>query len=371
MRPLRLLVVYPFLVHYRYGVFSELEKTDGLEVTFVSGTAGRAGIESTPTSMVDRHKKAETIYAGRFSWQGAAIRITMFGRYDSVVFLGDAWSISTWLAAVAARLRRKTVFFWTIGWHRPETGVLRLFRLTFYKLANELLIYGNTGLALGAAMGYPEHRMTVIYNSHHSSKQLTTSPSAEGLRLAPTSDATIGAIVRLTPSKRLDLLIRAAASLADRGFPVRVVLAGEGPELTALTDLARTLGVQVDFLGAVYARQDIESLYQSLDVTVLPAAAGLTVIQSLAHGVPVITDDDIYGQMPEAEAVIDGVTGARYPRDDVSALADAISFWVTKKRHSPAVVARAAQDEVQVRWTPEAQAHRIAARVKARQVVNQ
>jgi glycosyltransferase involved in cell wall biosynthesis len=285
------------------------------------------------------------------------------GSYDVAVFHGDVWSLSTWFAAAAARLRRKRVLFWTIGWHRPDTGFLRVFRMAFYRLANELLLYGNTALALGTDMGYPAERMSVIFNSHESSQQLVTRPSPDKVAHLGPPRPTVGAVIRLTASKRLDLLIEAAALLGERDRPVRVLIAGEGPERARLEELARRLQVQCLFLGAVYAPEDLTAVYDALDVTVVPAAAGLTVIQSLAHGVPVVTDDDRFGQMPEAEAVIEDQTGSRYRAGDVSALALAIDEWVERVRVAPERTSTCARSEVEARWTPSAQADRIADRI--------
>lgn len=361
--PTRVVIVYPFLVHYRFGVFKTLDEMDDLRVTFVSGLEGNHGIPSSPPELFRDHIAVKSIYRGRFTWQKGIIRVLLTRPYDTAVLHGDMWSLSTWIAAAVARLRGKSVFFWTIGWHRPDSGLLRRMRIVFYRLAHELLIYGNTGRALGREMGYPAERMTVIYNSHRSSQQLTTEPSPDIKSRLSWDGPTVGAVIRLTAPKRLDLLIQAASILAERGLIVRIVIAGEGPEREHLESLAKELSVTCTFLGAVYAPSDLAAVYDALDVTVVPAAAGLTVIQSLAHGVPVVTDDDAYGQMPEAEAVVENRTGSRYPRGDVSALADAIADWISRVAEEQDTIAAAARSEVEARWTPESQAERIATRL--------
>lgn len=59
-------------------------------------------------------------------------------------------------------------------------------------------------------------------------------------------------------------------------------------------------------------------------MTVLPERAGLTVMKSLQFGVPVVTVDDPYRQVPEYRAVVPGVTGELYPPGDVEGLGLAI-----------------------------------------------
>jgi len=365
-RPKRILVVYPYLHHYRYGVFRALQDHPDLDVSFVADDQGRAGIPAVPNGLLERHSVTKVRWFRRFSWQRGLRPYVQSADIDSVVFLGDVWSLSTWAASIWARRANKRVYFWTIGWHRPEGGLMARIRLRFYRQADHLLLYGSTGLELGSRAGYSPSKMTVIGNSHVSSHSRHEPRRGDLGALLPSGHATVGAVVRLTASKRLDLLIRAAAVLASRGRPVTVVLAGEGPERTPLEELARSLGVDAVFTGAVYHHDDLEEIYEHLQVTVVPAAAGLTVIQSLAHGVPVITDDDRYTQMPEADAVLDDVTGARYPSGDIDALAAAIDGWLVRTKRSPAEVADAARAEVLRAWTPDAQAERIAAVVTAR-----
>jgi len=320
---LRVLIVYPFLHHYRYGVFSALEEDPRLEVTFAADDRGRRGIATIPTHLLQRFVRTRTTVVGRFSYQAGLPRLVSRGDFDAVIFLGDMWSVSLWRAARRARRAGAVVFFWTIGWHRPENGLLGRLRMCFYGRADELLLYGNVGKQIGIRAGYPEPQMSVIYNSHESAQQFEGEGSADLESVLGGRRPSVGAIVRLTAPKRLDLLLRAVALI--QGARPRVLIAGDGPERSNLERLADELEVEVTFVGAVYTERDIERIYEHLDVTVVPCAAGLTAIQSLHHGTPVITDDDEYGQMPEAEAVIDGVTGSRYRANDVQALADAIS----------------------------------------------
>lgn len=356
--------MYPFLFHYRYGVFKALEGYDDLEVTFVSDIEGRNGIESIPVELLHKHHQVKTRMLSRFTWQSGLVSRLISSDYDAAIFHGDMWSLSTWVGALVARTRRKRIYFWTIGWHRPDGAVLRRVRVAFYRLAHELLIYGNIGKRLGAEMGFCPSRMTVIYNSHESSQTRSSEVSAVKLRIPRDGRPTVGAVIRLTAVKRLDLLLEAAVVLRMRGLDLRIVLAGDGPERQALEDMATANALSVLFPGAIYAQEDLEEVYGALDLTVVPAAAGLTVIQSLNHGVPVVTDDDEYGQMPESEAVIEGLTGGRYAKGDVRALADAIQAWLNRVSLTPEETARHSQNEVSARWTPEAQAERIHSRLR-------
>jgi glycosyltransferase involved in cell wall biosynthesis len=53
---------------------------------------------------------------------------------------------------------------------------------------------------------------------------------------------------------------------------------------------------------------------------VAPGEVGLTAIQSLSFGVPVITHGDFSNQMPEAESVVHGITGWLFEKNSVDGL---------------------------------------------------
>ncbi|GAB3143866.1 glycosyltransferase family 4 protein [Marisediminicola antarctica] len=352
------LIVYPFMPSYRYGVFTGLDASDEFEYTFASDVSSDNGVPVLPPSVVKRHVLVRTTRIGSATWQRGLLPHIAKNKYEIVIFLGDVSHLSTWVAAGILRARGAKVFYWTIGWHNPEAGLKRLIRLAFYRLANKLLLYGETARSLGVMHGYPQARMVVIGNSHVSPPRLGER-RMEGDASVKSAFPIVGAVIRLNQVKRLDLLIRAAAELKRRGDPITVVLVGEGPARGGLEHLASGLGVDVRFLGAIYDRDAVARLYTEILVTVVPSAVGLTAIQSLHHGVPVVTDGDAYTQMPEWEAVRDGVTGGLFAQGKVSALADEISRWlrmVATDRDGIAVRCRA---EVETRWSPAVQTRRI------------
>lgn len=134
----------------------------------------------------------------------------------------------------------------------------------------------------------------------------------------------IGYVGRLERVKGVEYFIRAAAGILERFPDARFVVAGSG----ALGDEMKALSVHVgvadrfDFLGYVGA---IAPLYAALDVVVIPSlseASGLTAIESLALGVPVVATR--VGGLPEV--VIDGETGLLVPPGDAEAIGRAVEL---------------------------------------------
>jgi len=349
VRRTRVLIVYPHLPHYRLSVFNALDARAGLDVTFASSTSGRDGIATMPPSAVKRHTALMNRYVGNVLWQHGLTRLVATSDFDVIVLLGNAAHVSSWLAALIARARRRKVVFWTIGWHRPDAGLRKAVRLAFYRLGHQLWLYGDRGRRIGIEMGFPADRLVVVRNSNDLHSVGQTFPAAAE------KSATVGLVARLTPAKRVEQLIQAVAVLRGHGFPVKVALAGEGPATSGLRSLASRLRVPVDFVGPLYDSADLSAFYAPLSVTCIPAAAGLSVIQSLGHGVPVVTDDDDNSQMPEAEAVVPGLTGSRFVAGDIDDLARKLQFWIGEMATRPHDVAAACRAEIDARWNAETQ----------------
>ncbi len=115
------------------------------------------------------------------------------------------------------------------------------------------------------------------------------------------------AVSRLTPLKRLDLLIEAAALMRER---VPVKIAGEGEELRRLRALARARGIdgRVEFLGPIDDAQLVEHYARCRAVFFAPHSEdyGFVTLEAFRAGKAVVTARDSGGP---AEQVDDGRTG--------------------------------------------------------------
>lgn len=360
---LTVMVIYPHLPHYRYGVFRELANSRN-RYEFVADQTSRDGsIPTVPPEMVENYTPVRNLWIGPLLWQRRVVAKIVRRRPAAVIFLAHGSYMSTWVGALVARALGIKVLFWTIGWHRPETGVRRLFRLTFYRLADRLLLYGETGRDIGVAMGFPRDRLSVIRNSAESSERVADVAEHElerFIKLLPDGRRPVlTAVIRLNQVKRLDLLILAASQLCERGRPVDVLLVGDGPDAPSLAELAVQHGVSLHMPGMAYSQLQLARVYSVTTMTVVPRAAGLTVIQSLAFGRPVVTTDDAYTQMPEFEAIVPGVTGDLFTGDDPTDLADVILDWIRRCEWSADTIAEECRNVVEEAWSPSAHAQAI------------
>lgn len=107
--------------------------------------------------------------------------------------------------------------------------------------------------------------------------------------------ATVLSVGRLTKSKRHDLVIQAAV-----GAGRKLRIAGEGPERKQLESLARELHAQVAFLGAL-SQSQLRDEYRRASYLVHTSETGSldkVVLEALACGTPVVTDDPNLASLP-------------------------------------------------------------------------
>jgi glycosyltransferase involved in cell wall biosynthesis len=179
--------------------------------------------------------------------------------------------------------------------------------------------------ALIANEGMPARRIEVIYNGIDLPSYTDSPRQREYVRrelgLGP-DDLAIFQVARLDPLKDHATAIRAMTLLAGRHPAARLFLIGEGPEESAIRELARRNGLDqhVRFLGL---RSDVPWLLPAADICLLTSVSEgipLVLIEAMAASLPVVATG--VGGVPEV--VEGGRTGFISPSADHSSLAGSI-----------------------------------------------
>jgi glycosyltransferase involved in cell wall biosynthesis len=171
--------------------------------------------------------------------------------------------------------------------------------------------------------GVPPGRVVLVYNGIDLARFEGTSPGALQHALGlPAGTMVVFASGRAMPYKGIPVLIQAAALMAQTDPEVHFAYAGDGPAREEFEREVRSLGLnRFHFLGK---RTDTAELLCSATVAVAPSvwaeAFGLTVVEAMAAGVPVVAS--AVGGIPEL--VDPDVTGILVPPGDAAALADAL-----------------------------------------------
>ncbi|GAA0589037.1 glycosyltransferase [Actinomadura livida] len=188
----------------------------------------------------------------------------------------------------------------------PSRGVRILYRAT-ERLGSATVAVSPTVAARLCGWGVRPGRIVVIPNAIDAAgfafDAARRAATRRRLGIAP-DERIVGAVGRLVPTKRFDLLVEAVAPL--RG--VRLLLVGTGPERARLERLARDLGAtgRVLFAGGT---SDVAGALAAMDVLAAPSVQesfGLAVLEGLAAGLPVLyttcpaLDDRPPGEAPQA-----------------------------------------------------------------------
>ena len=167
------------------------------------------------------------------------------------------------------------------------------------------------------------------------------SPHRQALRrrLGLPDGILIGAVGRLAPEKNLPLLVNAFADVAARRSDTWLVLAGDGPDRTALEALADRLRLRerILFLGW---RSDVPAILPALDISALTStteALPMAVLEAMSCGVPLVATD--VGDL--GDVVHDGETGMLIPSGDQTALTERLGRLVADRHLREHLSARA------------------------------
>jgi glycosyltransferase involved in cell wall biosynthesis len=160
------------------------------------------------------------------------------------------------------------------------------------------------------------------------------------------SELLVGFAGRLVAGKGADHLIRAIDKVRER-TPVKLAIAGDGPERLSLAHTVRELGVEssVEFLGVV---DDMPSFWQHCDIAVIPSDAlaesfSMVTLEAMSCGKAIVATR--VGAIPEL--VLDGESGTLVPPADVSALTEALLHYAenpdVRNAHGAAARTRAVE----------------------------
>lgn len=323
---LHVAMVYHFFAHYRLPIIRELKRRDDI-ILDCYGDVSSANIDASikPITLHELPDLNVTRVSSwkHFLWQHGLIHAMLKSRAEVFVFLASPYFITTWLSVLFLRLKRKKVLYWGhLRFMKDESLIKKLPREVFYNLATGWLSYGHQGKAGLVASGVSPRDVHVIYNSLDYSAHVKLRhsepfgmPFLDSMLAEPRP--TFICVSRLVAKRRLDMLFSAAVLLAKKGRGVRLLLVGDGPLRADLESSARNLDLDVHFYGACYDERILRELYRHVVATVAPGEVGLTAIQSLSFGVPVITHGDFASQMPEAESVVHGITGWLFKKNSV------------------------------------------------------
>jgi glycosyltransferase involved in cell wall biosynthesis len=187
-----------------------------------------------------------------------------------------------------------------------------------------------------------DHQAILVASTHMHSEIARHGINADKLHLAPLPNTDVSGqpippatkrltgnilfVGRLTDVKGVHYLIQAIPKAASKlNRPLRLTVAGDGPEQSRLKDLAHRLGVAVEFAGWVQTQQKADLMHHA-DLLAVPSLwpepFGLVGIEAGSLGLPAVG----YASGGIPDWLVPGETGELAPSDPptVDGLSDAI-----------------------------------------------
>lgn len=338
----KIAIIYHYVAHYRKGIFQKLSKNDEFEFTIISGK--EVDIQITildeayarlpvPDGGIRWQFVRNKWIFGKFLWQKNLFSTIRENHFDAVIFIGNAYFVSNWYAALLCNLSGIKVLMWGHGFLRTERGLKGRLRAAFYRLAEGHFIYSARSIELMRKHGLGNKKLYQInnsldYDSHLKLRQRVAhieSPYAgfDGyLKLI--------FVGRLIPQKELDLLLRAQDLLVKKGSKLKLYIIGDGTDRKKLESLSAELGLtdHVEFIGACFDESTLAKYIYFADICVSPGEVGLTAIHSMTFGTPVISHNNFHHQGPEYESIVEGETGDFFEQGSYKSLAKSIEKFI-------------------------------------------
>lgn len=328
---------YLTLIHYRESVFHRIASDPRIDFTICCGKKSpyqkMRNFEPQPPLKIKWVKNfVVNITQMHFIvWQWGAIINLVRTRPNVLILLGaDPHILSSFPLFFIAKILRVKVCWWSHATLAGQGFLGRWLRLFFYKHADGILAYDEVGRLRLEKAGVEPSTMTTIWNCLNDADYKLSAND----RQVTENDCTIRVLYigRLYRDKKMRLLIEAAAILKDRGVTFVVDIVGDGPELTATKEksIALDLNDVIRFHGAKYD-DDLTQFLSKADIGVIPSWAGLSAIQYMASGIPVITEENQgINHPPEVSAIIEDETGAFFDFESAESLANTIEATYPK-----------------------------------------
>ena len=144
----------------------------------------------------------------------------------------------------------------------------------------------------------------------------------------------IGFIGRFSEIKHLDHILNAASMLKEVFPKLKVGLAGDGPLMPRLNEIACKLGIEnsVTFTGMLEGDKKYEFL-KSIKIFVLPSERegfSMSTLEAMSCGaVPVVAEPEYSEVFGVSDFVIDGETGLYYPFGSITNLVECIKVLMS------------------------------------------
>lgn len=289
----KLLILQNKILHYRKPLFNELAKS--YKVTVLHSGASTLAEEDSYGEMIVNCKKI-----GPFYIQSNVMREVMSNNYDIIISMFDL----RWIKNIFAMYmhNKDASFIWWGPW-LTSNYIANKTRLFLLGKPYPCIFYSEKAKQEFKQYGVSSDKLFVANNTIDVGRRVKSYESVKKDKII--------FVGTLDKRKKLDIVIQAFSNIVNKLKPeIKLLIIGSGDEEKMLKSQVEQLKLQdrVFFKGAITDAAILKNYYQESIVSVSYGQAGLSVLQSLGYGVPIITNiNAISGG--EITNVIDGTNG--------------------------------------------------------------
>jgi glycosyltransferase involved in cell wall biosynthesis len=232
--------------------------------------------------------------------------------------------------------------------YRKETLLNLLNRIKYKKGADHYIAISNKIKQILIECGIPENKITVVYSGVDPQRVIGGDGKLFSKIYKKNNEFIVGNISYFADHKAHEDLIKAIKIVKERGYNVRLFLAGYGEREGFLKKLTEEMGLEKDvvFLGFVENVKDLLAFFELFVVSSREEGLCSSIIDAFFAGCPVVATDA--GGIPEL--VINGETGVLVSKGDPFSLANGI-IWAMENPSLMKEMAEKAREFAHERFT--------------------
>ena len=289
----RIGILQRVLPAYRAALFDLLADAYGGNVSVFAGQGRKAEmiVPSIPQRAQYYPARNHHFFNGSFyvCWQSGLLDWLQNWDPDVLIVEANPRYLRTPEALRWMRSRNRKVIGWGLGAPVITHDVLGIrygLRTRFVRQFDAIITYSTQGAREYQSLAVdPSH----IFIAPNAATSRPSEPIPERPDAYRGGKPVVVFVGRLQERKRVDVLIEACAALPVEAQPLLWVI-GDGPDRSALEQLAQDLYPLASFYGALHGK-DLGQRLAMADLFVLPGTGGLAVQEAMSYGLPVIVGE--------------------------------------------------------------------------------
>jgi glycosyltransferase involved in cell wall biosynthesis len=280
----KIAILQPLIPHYRETFFKELNKKFNIDLFIY---------ENDDDLKSNNFKNADLNYTQLKSFQFFGILIYNFfpllhPKYKVLILPGEIRSLTTWILLFVGKLTSKKIILWGHGIsarnYLEEENKLLSIRVIFHKFADHIWLYTEKEKAIWSK--YIDANKITALNNTIDTKKILSLPklNKEEMKIKYKISTKLNLIycARFTTNRRIDLMLEVMKSVEDKD--IGFIIIGEGENKPDFSKYEKVY----DF-GAVYDEDIKHELFTIADLYFQPAWTGLSIVEAMAYGKPIVT----------------------------------------------------------------------------------